>query len=194
MNTQKLTTALVAGLGWFCLSASAITVDESFLSDLSGNFSNPAAFTLDIGSNSLIGQIGNNGDTGATNGQDADYITFTVPAGTELTSINVDSYLLVGSTGGSFFGYVAGTSFGGQGGGDIDGNVIFNAGSGEILDNLGVAGTLAAGDYSFWLQETGNVTVDYSLNFSVSAVPEPSVYALLIGSLAFACVIIRRRS
>ncbi|MEO0509270.1 MAG: hypothetical protein AAF065_05380 [Verrucomicrobiota bacterium] len=156
----------------------ALTVDESVSGDLSGSFSNPDAFTLNLGINTVIGEIGANGNTGATDGTDADYFTFTVDPGLELTSINIDAYTPAsGNNGsGSFFAYTIGDSFSGQGIGDIAGNLIFSASSGEVLDDLqqGSSTPLAAGDYSFWLQETGSTTVDYQISFTTAVVPEPS--------------------
>ena len=50
----------------------AVIYDESISGDLSGNFASPDVLTLSNGANTIIAQMGNNGDTGATNGQDAD--------------------------------------------------------------------------------------------------------------------------
>ena len=133
--------------------------------------------------------MGNNGDTGATNGQDADYFSFIVGTGSSVTAINVDLYTFSPNNPGvSFFAYTNGSSFTGQTGGDIDGQVLFNAASGNVLASL-AGGALGPGTYSFWLQETSPNVVNYQLTFT--QIPEPSVgiFALL-GSLGIA---LRRR-
>ncbi|MEO0511007.1 MAG: PEP-CTERM sorting domain-containing protein, partial [Verrucomicrobiota bacterium] len=63
------------------------------------------------------------------------------------------------------------------------------------LDDLqqGSSTPLAAGDYSFWLQETGSTTVDYQISFTTAVVPEPSTYVALLGSAAIALAVARRR-
>ena len=113
-------------------------------------------------------------------------------AGTELTSIFVDSRSP--TSGQSFFGYTAGTQFTGQTASDIDGSALFSNTSGEVLDNLlGSSGTLAAGDYSFWVQETSPTPVDYSFTFTVAALPEPSAFALLSGIMALGYFVLKRQ-
>ena len=134
MKTLSCAAALI--LAGTSFTSAAVIYDEGVSGDLSGAFATPTAVTISNGTNSVVGQVGLNGDTGATNGQDADYFTFTVGPGLSITSLTVDSYTAVGSGSGSFLGFTAGSLFGGQTGGDIDASVIFNAGSGEILDDL----------------------------------------------------------
>ena len=162
-------------------SAQAVTIfDEAVDTDLSGDLSAPTVLNLGLGENTISGSIGLSGGTGATDGTDADYFTFTIAPGIELTSITVDNY--TGNDGGiSFLGFVADSSFGGQTGDDIDGSVLFGASSGEIISDLTGSTSLGAGDYSFWLQETADVTPGYSLTFTT--VPEPSTSLLLGGAL-----------
>ena len=171
------------------LASAVVIYDESISGDLSGTFASPTPLVLSAGNNTIIGEVGNNGNTGATNGSDADYFSFTLNDGLSLESIQVDSYSSSpGSSGGSFAGYVEGSSFSGQGGGDIDGFVIFNAGSGEILDDLS-GGSLNAGTYAFWFQETSPNTVSYQLTFNV--VPEPSTATL--SAMGICALVLRRR-
>lgn len=166
--------------------------DESVDGDLSGAFASPTALNFSVGDNTIIGDIGTNGNGGATNGNDADYFTIVVEAGETLDSINVDSRSGAGQ---SFFAYTAGSAFTGQGGGDIDGSVLFSNSSGEVLDDLlGAPGSLGPGSYSFWIQETATGVVDYQFTFRVtSAVPEPSTLGVL-GLMLIGTTARRRRS
>ena len=162
---------------------SDLVYSEAIDGDLSGNFAAPDTLAFNVGPNQVIGSVGDNGSTGAGGvsgvDRDADYLSFSVPAGQELQSIFVDSYTFSPNfPGSSFIGIVAGTSFDGQGGGDVDNFTFFNASSGEILDNLG--GNRGPGEYSIWIQETSPTVVDYAVTFStVSVVPEPSSIGLL---------------
>ncbi|MCR9292605.1 MAG: PEP-CTERM sorting domain-containing protein [bacterium] len=167
---------------------------ESVSGDLSGNMSSPTLLNPLLGLNTIIGQVGNNGNTGASNGSDADYFTFTIQPGYELTTFTIDSYTFSPSDpGSSFMGYRAGSSFAGQQFGDIDSFVLFNASSGDVIGNLSNMGKLGAGQHAFWVQETSPSTVNYSMSFSVSAVPEPTTFGMLclvVTHTAF----VRRRS
>ena len=163
-------------------SYGAVVYNEGTSGDLSGNLAAPTAIASINGDNTVIGGVGNNGNTGATNGSDADYFSLVVPAGRSLTSITVDSYLFSGGNpGSSFFGYVAGTGFTGQGGGDVDAFQLFNAGTGNLISS---SLPLGPGTYSFWIQETTPTTVNYQLTFT--QVPEPATAGMLaLGSLVF---------
>ncbi len=178
-----------------CLFASssclAITVyDESALGDLSGVFGSPTAIATSAGANTIIGQVGNNGNTGATDGTDADYFTFEVPPAASVTSISVDSYTFSPSNPGrSFAAFTVGNAFTGQGGGDIDGSTLFNAGT---VGLFGSAMPLGPGTYSIWIQETTSTMVDYQLTINQTVpVPEPAGAMLLLGGIATAAL--RRR-
>ena len=171
------------------LANGAVIYDEGASGDLSGNLASPTPLVLNNGANTIVGQMGDNGDTGATNGRDADYFSFIVGAGSSVTAINVDLYTFSPNDPGvSFFGYTSGSSFTGQGAGDIDGQALFNAASGDVLPSL-AGGALGPGTYSFWLQETSANVVNYQLTFT--QIPEPSagIFALL-GTLGIA---LRRR-
>lgn len=190
-------TTLQAAAFTFIAASSTVTNaatihDESINGDLSGLLNTPTPLTVSAGTNTIIGQVGNNGNTGATDGTDADYFTFNIAPGSDLVSITIDSYTSSSGSGQSFFGYTEGTSFTGQGFGDIDGFVIFNASSGEVLDDLSGGASLAAGDYAFWLQETADVTVDYEISFEVATVPVPAA-AWLFGSGLLGLMGIARR-
>lgn len=160
--------------------------------DLSGNFSTPTLLHLTAGGNTVIARIGNNGNTGATNGYDADYFTVTLDPSETLVSITVDSYAFGPfNPGVSFSAYIAASAFAGQGSQNIHGTAFFNASSGNILDDFAGGPTpLGQGTYSFWFQETSDNIVDYQLTFNV--VPEPSS-AVALGMLGLFALTMRRR-
>ncbi len=162
------------------LSATAVTIhDESSDGDLSGALGSPTALSFSTGANTIIGSVGANGGTGATNGSDADYFSIVIPTGATLDSITIDGYSLTSPTNGSFFGTVAAAAFTGQGFGDIDAFTIFNAGSGDVIGALG--GPFGAGNQSFWLQETAPTIASYTITFNL--VPEPAFAGLLLVAL-----------
>lgn len=180
-------------LSFFSASIHAATIhDEGIDGDLSGLMGTPTPLSVSSpGVNTIIGQIGDNGNTGATDGSDADYLTFNIPSGFLLSAIMIDQY--ISGEDRSFFGYTAGTSFSGQGVGDVDGFTLFGLANTEVLDDLNGA-PLPAGDYAFWLQETADgFVVDYQVSFHVTAVPLPGA-AWLFGSALLALVGVGRKS
>lgn len=189
---MKLTPA-IAALAIFTLipCTGAVIHSEATNGDLSGSFLSPTLLTLALGDNQIIAQMGVNSFTGATNGRDADYFTVTLPPGQFLQSLTISSYTF-GATnpGASFAAYTAASAFTGQGGGDIDGLSLFNASSGNILDDFtGNTTPLSSGTYAFWFQETSAATVDYQLNLRV--VPEPG--SALLGAVSIGLWLVTRR-
>ncbi len=172
-------------------SYGAVVYDEASSGDLSGLFGTPTPLVIANGANTIIGQIGFNGDTGATDGfSDADYFSFVIPTDASISSITIDSFTFTSDPGQSFFGYVAGSEFNGQGLGDIDGFDLFDAGSGDVLTDL-AGGPLGPGTYSFWLQDDdGAIGVDYQITFT--QVPEPS--AVVLFTIGFLGLFARRGS
>ncbi|MEM1446001.1 MAG: PEP-CTERM sorting domain-containing protein [Planctomycetota bacterium] len=189
---RNVSLALVVGGGLVSMTThAAVVYDEGVTGDLSGAFATPTPITFTAGTtNTVVGQAGNNGNGGATNNSDADYFEFTLGPGELADALTVDAYVQSGGSSGnrSFIAY-SGTPFTGQGFGDIDGNTLFNLGSGNLFATSLITGTtLGPGTHRFWIQETLNITVDYELTFNV--VPEPGA-ALLFGGSALA--FLRRR-
>ena len=169
----------------------AILWNEGVDGDLPGDFNAPQALVVSPGENTFSGSIGDNGDTGATDGGDADYLSLMVPDGLEIISISVHTYSFVDGNpgGGSFLGYRPGSDFAGQGFDDIDAWTLFFEVGLNLLPDLG-RDSLAAGQHAFWLQETNPAVVEYSL--SIQVVPEPAVGGL-VGCAALLIVGGRRR-
>lgn len=172
----------------------ATVYDESTSGDLSGNGLTPTFVSLAAGSNVVTGT------TGRQNGVvDRDYLSFTVPAGWQLSAITPLPGTSTVAGGLAFIGIEAGaqvttpvtgpatTLLGWHhyAAGDAGNNILplIGAGAGAI----GFSGALAAGTYSVWIQETGTGTVPYVMEFTLSAVPEPGgAWLLLTGAMALA--------
>lgn len=190
---MKQSTALAVSSVFFLMiisSHGAVIHNEATHGDLSGVFAKPSPLSLSPGANTIIAQMGNNGNTGATlNTRDADYFTVTLGPAAALVSITVDSFTFSPNNPGvSFAGYVAAAAFTGQDEPDIDGSAFFNATSGNILDDFtGGSAPLGQGTYSFWFQETSANIVNYQLTLQV--VPEPSTSLLALA----ACALTNRR-
>ena len=160
-----------------------IVYSETIDGELSDNLVAPTALSLPSNPPLTVilnGQVGNNGNSGATDGSDADYFSFTLSGGVSLESIQV-----ISSTTNSFFGYTAGNGFSGQGFADVDGFALTQTGAGELLDDLVGSGASLSGDiFSFWIQETEPTLADYSIQFTFAApVPVPAAFWLFASGL-----------
>ena len=113
---------------------------------------------------------------------DLDYVTVNVPAGQVLSSITLEDYVSSNST--SFIGIQAGTVFTEPATDTTVGNLLGYAhfGTSMIGTNilpevstgagaLGFSPPLTAGDYTFWMQETSDAAVNFSLNFGLTSAP-----------------------
>lgn len=190
--TQSLRMGALALLLLQGLQVQANSVwDEAVNGDLSNDGLAPTLLTLALGSNQLAGTVGNAGL-----GVDRDYFSFNVPAGADWTALLVNEGTQVsGSV--SFMAVQAGpqvtVSPSGAGasallgfthyeGADIGNNVLPRL----LSITPGLGGTLAAGTYSMWVQETGG-TAPYNFSLVLTAVPEPATAWLAgIGLLGWA--------
>ncbi|MBT9486266.1 MAG: PEP-CTERM sorting domain-containing protein [Rubrivivax sp.] len=178
-----LTPAAAAAL--LCLagagSAQAFTYDETTDPDLSGDRLAPTVLTAAGGLNTLLMR--------STTG-DRDYFSFAVPAGWELVSIFHQTYVSADNL--SFFALQAGTTLTEPPTGTNPNNLLgwmhfgTSTANSELIDDLGTSTPaigftppLSAGDYTFWVQQTG-VSATYSFDFVLTAVPEPAPLALML--------------
>ena len=178
---------------------------EAVNGDLSGNRLAPTVLPLTAGNNAVRGITGRAFAGGPV---DLDYFTVAVPAGYELSALNVlPDTLVLGD--GSFIGFMSGAVFTvpptTQTAAGLLGWTLFS--ESNIGDDLlgfmstpsfgstGFSPPLPAGAYSFWLQETAVGVSTYGLSLVLTAVPEPSrALALSGGLLVLAAVVRRRRS
>lgn len=181
---KPATRALAAALIAACGGVASAAYDEALDGDLSGAFASPTPISFSFGANSVSGQVGANGNTGASNGSDGDYFSFTVPIGSEITSLTVDEYVTTEDR--SFLGYRS-VPFTDQT--NVDDFLLFSGSASNILADATGLVSLGPGTHYFWVQETANVTVDYTLTFT--QVPEPA--ALSLASLGAVAALSRRR-
>lgn len=192
INLSLILASMITGAG--SLSAGValpadVAFDESVFGDLSDNLASPNSLSFQPGSNRVIGSIAaGNPDL------DRDFFTFSIATGFQLSSIILDSYESFDNVGAaqSFVAIIGGTSFPSlTDSSGFLGNALISEVGADFLDDLGSTGSLGtgtptgftgalpAGDYTIWHQETvlGN---NYTFDFVVEAVPEPSS-ALLLG-------------
>ncbi|MEM9446664.1 MAG: PEP-CTERM sorting domain-containing protein [Verrucomicrobiota bacterium] len=195
IHMNSLSTVALIAL-YTCLisshSQAAVIYSELVSGDLSGTPSSPELLVVGPGINTIIGSVGENGDTGATDGSDADYFTLTIPFGLSINTITIDNYFTAPNPAGrgSFLAYKAGVGFSGQEREDIDARSLFDSSTVNLLTDLGLT-SLEAGSHSFWIQETDPTVVDYTISYE--AVPEPSTY-FLIGVGLVTLVVLRKRA
>jgi hypothetical protein len=170
-----------------------IVYDESLSDDLSGDGLAPTSISVLVGSNEIHGSTGRTLELGT----DRDYFHITVPSGHRIVSlIERAGTTTVGGV--SFIAVEAGTQvtvpttisdatglLGWLHYGPVDSDT-------DVLAALGSSGfgatdfvpPLPAGDYAFWIQDTGLGSSSYGFDIVV-AVPEAgTAAALLLASLA----------
>ncbi len=182
-------TAAITALAASSVAHAGVFYSESVSGDLPGDFANPfAGGNLSLGINSI---------SGSSVGTDRDYITFTIPAGLAVTSLTLSSFvseddrIFLALTAGnaSIDPDTAAANLGGMLGYTHPGTANTTALLGtDILDDLaegfqaaGFTTPLTPGDYTLWIQETGPINADYG--FELTAVPEPSNIAWVVGTL-----------
>ena len=168
--------------------------DESVSGDLANIGTGPTAVTLGQGSNIITGTTGRS-TAGVV---DRDYFVFTLPTGWRLDSVTMlPGTTFLGPSGLGFIGVQAGTQVtvnptGGNPAGllgwwhynlnDMGTDILPSIGAG--FGATGFVGSLPAGSYAFWIQETATGTAAYNFDFGVSVVPEASTALMLLAGLA----------
>lgn len=197
LSLLALATAAQAGgapTGW----------NEAVNGDLSGDHLAPTFVGLLAGGTTTVSGVTGRAVTGGP--IDRDYFSISIPAGFELSSLTllegtvplVDVGFIAVMNGSSFTVPPTTESAAGLLGfalyseNDI-GNDILPAMSIPALGSSGFTPPLPAGDYSFWVQETGVGVAPYGFAFAVTAVPEPATALSLLAGLALLAAALKRR-
>lgn len=149
--------------------------NETIDGDISGNPASPLALELAAGDNIL---------RATSVAGDREYVTVTIPDGLQLDSVELDSYTSADEIAfaavqrgdvftepprqtnvANLLGY---SHFGTT---DLGSDILDNLGRGDGA--IGFTSPLPSGNYTFWLQQTGEPAT-YTLNFNVSASNTPS--------------------
>lgn len=191
---------VAVAVGGYVASA-AVIYDEAIDGDFSGDRSNPTSLgTLDMGTHSL---------TATSLAGDLEYVTFTIPAGRALGSLNLTGFVGLDDVGflaiqsGSVFTVTPAEAAGDVsvllgythfGSGGLAGTAVVGT---DILDELGsgpgstgFTPPLAAGNYTLWIQQTQATPTTYSLDLVV--VPEPAEVGVAVGALLLGGMLLRR--
>jgi hypothetical protein len=191
--------------------AKATIYDEAVSGDLSNDKAAPTALTLTAGSNSVIGIV-----SGFDNGDGQDWVSFTIPTGFVMTSYVNSKYVSTDDQG--FTGFQSGSSFLGDPfaagsyagyahfGTDVDNPLPPSSTVGVNLLPLmanpsfsvgatGFTRPLAAGTYTFLIQQGDPTTTSYEFDMHVRSVsvPEPGSSLCLLGMGGLAILALRRR-
>ena len=171
---------VVLGLGCSVASGNVI-YDEMVDGDLSGDRFNPTSVGLQSGVNGVRMQVVSSDQPGG----DRDYFTFSVGAGQFVDSIVIaESSIASGFDSAGFVGLAFDSVF------DFDPDMFTGPGLvGFVITDPGVVGTdqlgtlsagqmmLGEGDYTFWVQQTGQDLTTIQLD--INLVPAPGSFAML---------------
>lgn len=189
ISTKKYTALVVCMM---TVSASlALNYVESVDGDLSGDPLIPTPISFDLGSNNVSGSMG---------GADVrDYLTFTIPAGQELSELILVTYedLDIGGPGNTGYhsfnvGPTSEIPDGGNVGSFLAGDHLDPPSGVDLLSELatnpligtGITAPLGSGTYTYLIQQTGIENTGYALDFVIT--PEPSTLLLLaLSAVAF---------
>ena len=194
--------------------AKAIIFDEVVSGDLSNNKAAPTALTLTPGLNSVIGTVAGFPPEGT---DPQDWVSFTIPTGFVMVSYVNARYNSADDQG--FTGFQFGSSFSGDpfiaisyagyahfgfAATNPDQNPVPASTVGLNLLPLmanpsfapgatGFTPPLAAGTYTFLIQQGNPVTTGYQFDMTVRSVPEPGSSLCLFGMGGLAILAVRRR-
>ena len=196
-------------------SAKATIYNEAVSGDLSNDPAAPTALTLTPGLNSVSGTVAGFPQFGGTDPQD--WVSFTIPTGFKMISYVNSKY--VSSDDQGFTGFQFGPSFSGDpfvagsyagyahfgtGANNPDGNPVSSSTVGVNLLPLmadpsfapgatGFTPPLAAGTYTFLIQQGDPATTGYKFSMTLRSVPESGSSLCLFGMGSLAILALRRR-
>jgi PEP-CTERM motif len=194
--------------------AKATIYKEAVSGDLSNDKAAPTALTLTPGFNSVIGTVAGFPQFGGTDPQD--WVSFTIPTGFVMISYVNARYNSSDDQG--FTGFQFGSSFSGDPfvAGSYAGYAHYGteatnpdgtppsstvgvnllplmANSSFAPGTTGFTPPLAAGTYTFLIQQGNDVTTSYQFDMNVRSVPEPGSSLCLLGMGGLAILALRRR-
>ena len=193
--------------------AKAIIFDEAVSGDLSNDKAAPTALTLTPGLNSVIGTVAGFPPAGS---DPQDWVSFTIPTGFVMTSYVNSKYGSEDDQG--FTGFQVGSSFSGDEftAGNYAGYAHFGTGATNpdgtppsstvgvdllpLMANpsfapgaTGFTPPLAAGTYTFLIQQGDPSTTSYQFDMTVRSVPEPGSSLCLLAMGTVTALALRRR-
>jgi hypothetical protein len=193
--------------------AKATIYDEAVSGDLSNDKAAPTALTLTPGLNSVIGTVAGFPPEGT---DPQDWVSFTIPAGFVMTSYVNSKYVSTDEQG--FTGFQSGSAFSGDEfvAGSYAGYAHFGFAATNpdgtppsstvgvdllpLMANpsfapgaIGFTPPLAAGTYTFLIQQGDPTTTGYQFDMNVRAVPETGSSLCLLGMGCLAILALRRR-
>src|SRR5438552_11324895 len=215
VTKKSLFSAAVCALLVAAAPAKATIYDEAVSGDLSNDKAAPTALTLMPGLNSVSGTVAGFPQFGGTDPQD--WVSFTIPAGFVMTSYVNSRYNSADDQG--FTGFQFGSSFSGDpfmaisyagyapfgfAATNPDKNPVAASTVGLNLLPLmadpsfapgatGFTPPLAAGTYTFLIQQGDPVTTGYQFDMTIRSVPEPGSSLCLFGMGGLAILAVRRR-
>jgi len=156
-------------------AGAAVVHNETVNGDLSSNAAAPTALVFAVGGNIVTGTVSNPGTP------DRDYLTFTIPLGQILISLNLITFtpnnlgfaaFNLGAT--SFVpsvataaNFLAGIHPSGL---DVGNDLMPLFVSSSVTGNSLSSANLPPGTYSFLIQQTNNIVQSYSLEFVIDSV------------------------
>ncbi len=169
--------------------AGGITYNENIDGDLSGDRFAPTFLALTQGLNSITMDVVSS-DTGG----DRDYFTFTVDPGLVIESViladasnpngGFDSTGFVGFTSGNVFDFDPDTFQGTLLGFELTAPELIGTDILPALTSQGGVAPAPAGDYTFWVQQTGDDLTQITLDIIITPAPTTAAPLALAGLLA----------